>query len=58
MCFTTRDKWINQSASALKKEMIDWLERHGVQYDTSARKAMLYTIIHSIKPKGKDLQSG
>jgi hypothetical protein len=26
------------SASALKKEMIDWLQRHRVQCDTSARK--------------------
>jgi transposase len=40
------------SASALK-EMIDWLERHGVQCDTSARKATLYTIINSMKPKQK-----
>jgi hypothetical protein len=41
------------SASALKKEMIDWLEGHGVQCDTSARKATLYTIINSMKPKQK-----
>jgi transposase len=41
------------SASALKKEMIDWLERHGVQCDTSARKGVLYTIINSMKPKQK-----
>jgi hypothetical protein len=41
------------SASALKKEMIDWLETHGVQCDTSARKATLYTIINSMKPKQK-----
>jgi hypothetical protein len=32
------------SASALEKEMIDRLEKHGVQCDTSARKAALYTI--------------
>jgi transposase len=38
------------SASALKK-MINWLERHGVQCDSSVRKATLYTIINSIKPK-------
>jgi transcriptional regulator NrdR family protein len=31
--------------------MIDWLERHGVQCGTSARKATLYKIINSMKPK-------
>jgi hypothetical protein len=43
------------SASTLKKETIDWLERQGVQCDTSARKATLYTIINSMKPKQKTL---
>jgi hypothetical protein len=41
------------SASAMKKEMIDWLERHAVQCDTSARKVALYTVINSMKPKQK-----
>jgi transposase len=40
------------SASSLKKEMIDWLERLGVQCDTSKRKATLYAIINLIKLKG------
>jgi hypothetical protein len=33
-------------ASALKQEMIDWLEGRGVQCDTFERKAALYTIIN------------
>jgi hypothetical protein len=44
------------AASALKKEMIDWLERCGVQCDTSARKATLYTIINSMKSKEQTLR--
>jgi transposase len=39
------------SASALKKEMINWLERHGVQCDTSLKKATLYKFNEAKKKK-------
>jgi hypothetical protein len=39
------------SALTLKKKMIDWLERHGIQCDCSMRKGTLYTIVNSVKPK-------
>jgi hypothetical protein len=45
------------SASALKKEMIDWLEGHGIQCDSSMRKATLYTIINSMKLKEKTFKA-
>jgi hypothetical protein len=41
------------SASALKKEMIDWLERHRVRFDSSTRKTTLYSVINSVKLKEK-----
>jgi hypothetical protein len=42
---------VDKLYAKLPQQMINWQDRHGVQCDTSMKKAMLYTIINLVKPK-------